>query len=82
MRRAPVNYRPSKLSPEQRHALRQTERRFHIRAFGEELARVNLDLTLQERRRYLSWMRNYSRRNRLEAGYVCPPDAGPACPFH
>jgi len=43
--------------------LREIERDFHVRAFGEELARVNLDLDEHERRAYLSWMRNLARRH-------------------
>ena len=38
-------------------------RRFHERAFGEELARVNLDMTEEERRAYLSWMRETARQH-------------------
>ena len=47
--------------------LRQIERDYHLHAFGEELARVNLDLTIEERSRYIAWMRHYSRRNRRGA---------------
>ncbi|MBI2929944.1 MAG: hypothetical protein HYY24_30165 [Verrucomicrobia bacterium] len=43
--------------------LREAERRFHRRAFGEELARVNLDFSPEERRAYLEWMRTFARRN-------------------
>jgi|688.fasta_scaffold184052_2 hypothetical protein len=39
------------------------KRRFHVRAFGEEMARVNLDMTHAQRRAYLAWMREHSRRN-------------------
>ena len=61
MKRAPLTYRvPS--WPKEKHARIQTiERRFHERAFGEELARVNLDLTLEQRHRYLDWMRQVAR---------------------
>jgi hypothetical protein len=47
---------------EQRARIRDIKRRFHIRAFGEELARVNLDMTEAERRKYLAWMRETARR--------------------
>jgi hypothetical protein len=57
MKRAPLTYRKSAMSPEEAARFRELERRFHVRAFGEELARVNLDLTVEERRRYLAWMR-------------------------
>jgi hypothetical protein len=36
-------------------------RRFHVQEFGEELARVNLDMTKEERHRYLAWMRRTAR---------------------
>lgn len=48
---------------EQRARIREIERRFHIRAFGEELARVNLDMTEAERRTYLAWMRETAKRH-------------------
>ena len=51
---------PPKLQPPtlaQVRRLRQVERVFHVRAFGEELARVNLEMTEAERWDYLSWMR-------------------------
>jgi hypothetical protein len=48
---------------EQLARLREIEREFHVQAFGEELARVNLDMTIEERRRYLQWMRDTARRN-------------------
>jgi hypothetical protein len=50
-------------SKEKLARLRQIERDFQIRAFGEELARVNLDLTFEERHRYLAWMREVARKN-------------------
>ncbi len=43
--------------------LRGIRRRFHEQAFGEELARVGLDFTPLQRRAYLAWMREHSRRN-------------------
>jgi hypothetical protein len=43
--------------------LREIERDFHVRAFGEELARVNLDLSIEERHRYLDWMRETARKH-------------------
>jgi len=58
---------PSRLlprwTPEQLARHRAIERDFHVRAFGEELARVNLDMTPDQRRRYLQWMRDTARRN-------------------
>jgi hypothetical protein len=43
--------------------LNEIEREFHVHAFGEELARVNLDLTIGGRRRYLEWMRQLAQRH-------------------
>lgn len=48
--------------------LREIERDFHTRAFGEELARVNLDLTKEERHRYLAWMRKTARAHGVNIG--------------
>jgi hypothetical protein len=48
---------------EQRARIRAIERDFHVRAFGEELARVNLDMTIEERHQYLEWMRQLARQN-------------------
>jgi hypothetical protein len=48
---------------EQRARIREIERDFHVRAFGEELARVNLDMTIEERHQYLEWMRQLARKN-------------------
>lgn len=65
MKRGPISYRrrPNR-TKEQQERIRQIEREFHVRAFGEELARVNLDLTIEERRQYLAWMRENARRNK------------------
>ncbi len=65
MKRAPLSYRLPPWSKEKLARLRQIERDFHVRAFGEELARVNLDLTIQERHRYLEWMRQLARKNNV-----------------
>ena len=50
-------------SKEKLARIRQIERDFHVRAFGDELARVNLDLSKEERHRYLAWMRELARKN-------------------
>ena len=76
MKRAPLTYRRSALSAEQAARLHEIEREFHVRAFGEELARVNLDLTIEERHQYLAWMRETSRQNRAFPG----GRHNPACP--
>jgi len=68
--RAPTRLMP-RWSKEQLARLREIERDFHVRAFGEELARVNLDLTIQERHRYLDWMRELARKNGV------PPERDP-----
>jgi hypothetical protein len=62
MIRAPLKYGPP-WSKEKRARLREIERDFHVRAFGEELAHVNLDMTIEERHRYLEWMRELARQN-------------------
>ena len=54
--------------------IREIERDFHVRAFGEELARVNLDLTPEERRRYLAWMRKTARAHGVKIGRAKPPE--------
>jgi hypothetical protein len=63
MKRAPLTYRRLTWSKEQRARIREIERAFHVRAFGEELARVNLDMTKEERHRYLAWMRKTAREH-------------------
>jgi len=63
MKRAILTYNPPRRSKEQLARIREIERNFHVRAFGEELARVNLDMTIEERRRYLDWMREVARKN-------------------
>ena len=63
---------PLKLLPpwpkEKLARIREIEREFHVRAFGEELARVNLDMTQEERRRYLAWMRKTARAHGVKIG--------------
>ncbi|MSU59214.1 MAG: hypothetical protein EXS35_13780 [Pedosphaera sp.] len=54
--------------------LREIERDFHVRAFGEELARVNLDLTKEERHCYIDWMRETARRHGVKAEQRFPYD--------
>lgn len=44
--------------------IREIERDFHVRAFGEEMARVNLEMDAQ-RQDYLNWMRENARRHGL-----------------
>jgi uridine kinase len=48
-------------APDDVRLIRRIERDYHVRAFGEELARVNLDMTKAERHRYLAWMRQTAR---------------------
>ena len=52
-----------RFSKEKLARIRQIQRDFHVRAFGEELARVNLDMTIEERHRYLAWMCETARKN-------------------
>ena len=62
MIRAPLTYRRPR-SKAQLARIREIERDFHVRAFGEELARVNLDMTLEERREYINWMVELADKN-------------------
>jgi len=82
MKRAPLTYRRPTRPKEDLARLRAIERAFHVRAFGEELARVNLDLTIEQRRRYLEQMRLLARRNRakppIRAGAIAEPAAASA----
>jgi hypothetical protein len=78
MIRAPLTYRPPRWTKEQLAQIRKIERDFHVRAFGEELARVNLELTIEERHRYLAWMRETSRQHEVKTGRSHPP--GGICP--
>lgn len=73
MKRAPLRY-GSPLSKEKLACLREIERDFHVRAFGEELARVNLDLTKEERIRYIEWMRETARRHGVKEQKRFPYD--------
>jgi hypothetical protein len=75
MIRAPLTYRPTHWTKEQLARFREIERDFHVRAFGEELARVNLDLTIEERLRYLAWMRETARRHGVKTGRSHPADS-------
>jgi hypothetical protein len=68
--RAPLRLMP-RWSKEKRARIREIERDFHVRAFGEELARVNLDMTIEERHQYLTWMREMARKNGV------PPEPRP-----
>ena len=68
--RAPLRLMP-RWSKEKRARIREIERDFHVRAFGEELARVNLDMSIEERHRYLAWMRELARKNGV------PPEPRP-----
>jgi len=63
MIRAPLTYRKLSWSKEQLARIRQIERDFHVRAFGEELARVNLEMTIEERHQYLADMRELAEKH-------------------
>jgi hypothetical protein len=71
--RAPIKLLPP-LSREKLARLREIERDFHVRAFGEELARVNLDMTKEERHRYLAWMRETARKHGVKPEKRFPYD--------
>ncbi len=53
--------RPAWLTPEVLRHLKRVEYDFHVRAFGEEMARVNF-LPLAERRRYVGEMVDHAIR--------------------
>lgn len=74
MKRAPLTYRRRKASRKTLARIREIERDFHVRAFGEELARINLDRTEEERHRYLAWMRETARRQGVKAEPKFPYD--------
>ena len=74
MKRAPINYRRRTMSVDAATHLREIERDFHVRAFGEEMARVNLDMTKEERHRYIDWMRETARRNGVKPEKKFPYD--------
>ena len=71
--RAPSKLMP-RLSRQQLARLCEIERDFHVRAFGEEMARVNLDLTKAERHRYLGWMRETAQRHGVKPEKRFPYD--------
>ncbi|MBM3837459.1 MAG: hypothetical protein FJ398_05780 [Verrucomicrobia bacterium] len=73
MKRAPLTYRLPPWTKEQLARIREIERDYHVRAFGEELARVNLDMTKEERHRYLAWMRKTARAHGVKIGRSRPP---------
>ena len=56
----------SELPAEVAARITEIERRFQERAFGEELARVNLDLSEAERIAYVSWMRETARHHGID----------------
>lgn len=64
--RAPL--RLTRLTEEQRKRIKAIQRDFHVRAFGEELARVNLDMTKAERIAYIGWMRRLAARHGVKPG--------------
>ncbi len=52
--------KPDWLTPETLAYLREVEYRFHVRAFGEEMARVNF-LPPEERKQYLYDIMDHAR---------------------
>ena len=52
---------PDWLTPDVRKHLRRVERDFHVRAFGEEMARVNF-LPLAQRKQYVAEMVDHALR--------------------
>ncbi len=74
MKRTPLTDNPVKRTSEETLALREIERAYLVRAFAEELARVNLGLTKEERIRYLEWMRENARQRGVKVDK--PPPYG------
>jgi hypothetical protein len=68
--KAPLRY--PKLTRQHVEQFREIERAYHVRAFGEELARVNLDLTKEERIRYIEWMRENARQRGVKVDKPAP----------
>ena len=71
--KAPLKLMP-RLPREKLARVREIERDFHVRAFGEELARVNLDMTKAERHRYIDWMRETARKHGVKPENKFPYD--------
>ena len=68
--KAPLKLEP--LAPKARRTRqREIERDFHVRAFGEELAHVNLDLTPEERIQYINWMRQNALNHSVNLEQKC-----------
>ena len=57
--------RPDWLTPETLAYLREVEYRFHVRAFGEEMARVNF-MPLEQRKQYLYDIADHARRKAVK----------------
>ena len=53
---------PEWLTPEVRRFLRRVAYRYHVRVFGEEMARVNF-LPLEQRKAYIHDMIDHARRH-------------------
>ena len=58
---SPTRSKPDWLTPEVADYLRQIKYEFHVRAFGEEMARINF-LPLEERKRYVAEMVDHARK--------------------
>ena len=71
--KAPLKLMP-RLPREKLARVREIERDFHVRAFGEELAHVNLDMTKEERHRYIDWMRETARKHGVKPENKFPYD--------
>ena len=62
-----MNAPPSPLTPAQRRRLRKIERDFHVRAFGEEMARINF-LPEKRRKAAVAEMIDHARRKGVKLG--------------
>jgi hypothetical protein len=62
MNRGPISYRRPNRPRAKVERIREIERAFHLREFGEELTRINFDATIEQRHEYLAWMRKAASR--------------------
>lgn len=74
MKHAVWNYCSPPPTLEERNRKIDSLRELHIRLFGEELARVNLDMTREQRMKYLEWMRETARKNGVQPEKKFPYD--------
>ncbi len=74
MRHAVWNYRNPPQSIEERNRKIDSMRETDTRLFGDELARVNVDMTKEQRIKYVEWMRHTARKNGVPSEKRFPYD--------